>query len=179
MGECRRRRHHLGAGHVDAGVGLLLDGDEDILDLIGRLGTVDRRVDDGVIHEQHVVLGAPMPALRISRELVVESVVGPERVHQRRLVVGRTPHPAIGHASPGRDGIALADQILARMGDAKEFMGKAAVSGIGRTGQYVLGGGVVQRVVELRDRARSVAERRVGGDVGNALAIDVDLAPVA
>ena len=54
----RRGRHHLGARHVDAGVGLLLDGDEHVLDLVGRLGAVDRRIDDGVVHEQDVVPAA-------------------------------------------------------------------------------------------------------------------------
>jgi outer membrane scaffolding protein for murein synthesis (MipA/OmpV family) len=83
-----RGRHHLGARHVDARVGLFLDGDEDILDLIGRLGAVDRRIDNGVVHKQHVFLRAPVPRLRVGGELSVEAMVGPERVHQRGLVVG-------------------------------------------------------------------------------------------
>ena len=39
--------------------------------------------------------------------------------------------------------------------------------------------GIVQRIVKPRDRARGVAERRMRGDVVDALAVDVDLAPVA
>ena len=38
---------------------------------------------------------------------------------------------------------------------------------------------VVQRVVEPRDRARGVAERRMRGDVLDPLAVDLDLAAVA
>ncbi len=65
------------------------------------------------------------------------------------------------------------------MRDAEELVGKSAIPGVGRAGQHVLGSGVVQRVIELRDGAGGVAERRMGGDIGNALAIDVDLATVA
>ena len=39
--------------------------------------------------------------------------------------------------------------------------------------------GIVQRIVEPRDRARRVAERRMRGDVVDALAVDIDLASVA
>src|SRR5262249_18544453 len=116
--------------------------------------------------------------LRVAGELAVERVVRPQRIHQGSFVVWGAPHPAVGHAGPGRDGFALADQILARTGDAKELMRIAAVPRVGRAGQYVPGGGVVERVIELRDGARSVTERRMGGDVGNALAIDVNLATV-
>ena len=175
----RRGRDHLGAGDIDAGVGLLLDGDEDVLHLVGGAGAVDRRIDDGVVHEQDVFLRAAIPALRVVGELSVELVIGAERVHQRRLVVGRAPHPAVGHARPGRDGVALADHVLARARDAEEFVGVAAGAGIGRPGQHGLALGIVQRVVEPRDRARGIAERRMRGDVLDPLAVDIDLAPVA
>src|SRR5262245_21158276 len=65
------------------------------------------------------------------------------------------------------------------MGHAKELMRIAAVARVGRAGQYVLGGRVVQRVIKPRDAARSVAECRMGGDVGNAVAVDVNLAAIA
>src|SRR5580693_7916546 len=61
----------------------------------------------------------------------------------------------------------------------EEFHGVAAGAGVGRRGEHVLGGLVVQRVVEQRHRARRVAERRMLGDVLDPLAIDVDLAAVA
>ena len=123
MRQRRRGRHHLGAGNIDAGVGFFLDGDEDVLDLIDGLGAIDRRIDDGMVHEQHVLLRAPVPGLRVVGELAVEIVIGAERVHQRRLVVRRTPHPAVGHARPLRDGVALRHQFLARARGAEEFMG--------------------------------------------------------
>ena len=175
----RRRRHHLGAGYIDPGVGVLLDGDEDVLDLIHGLGAIDRRIDDGVVHEQHVLLRAPVPGLRVAGELAVEIVIGAERIHQRRLVIGRAPHPAVGHARPVRDGVALRDQFLARARGAEEFVREAAGAGIGRPRQNPLGLLVVQRIVEPRDRARGVAESRMRGDVLDPLAIDVDLAAVA
>ena len=149
------------------------------LDLFGRLGAVDRRVDDGVVHEQHVVLGAPVPVHRVAGELVVEGVVGAERIHQRRLVVRRAPHPAIGHPRPGGDGVALADQVLAGLRHAEELVGEAAIAGVGRAGQRRLGGGIVERIIEPGDGAGGVAERRMRRDIGDALAIDVDLAAVA
>ena len=71
------------------------------------------------------------------------------------------------------------DQLLARCAHAEELVGVAARAGVGRRGEHVLGLRVVQRVVEPRDRARGVAESRMRGDVVDALAVDVDLAPVA
>ena len=177
--ERRRGRHHLGAGHVNAGVGVFLDGDVDVLDLIHRFGAIHRRIDDGVIHEQHVFLGAPVPGLGVLGELAIEIVIGAERVHQRRLVVRRAPHPAVGHARPVRDGVALSNQFLARTRGAEEFVREAAGAGIGRSGQQRLGLGVVQRVIEPRDRARGIAERRMGGDILDPLAVDVDFPAVA
>jgi hypothetical protein len=50
-----------------------------------------------------------------------------------------------------RDGVALADQVLARMGDAEELVGEGARAGVGRAGQDVLLLRVVQRVIEPRD----------------------------
>ena len=179
MRDRRRGRDHLGARHVAAGVGLLLDRDEHVAHLLGRLVAVDRRIDDGVVHEQDIVLRAAVPGLRVVGELFVEIVLHAERIHQRRLVVRRAPHPAVGHARPGGDRLALRDQVLARARDPEELVGEAAVAAVGRTGQHVLVLGIVQRVVKPRDRARRIAERRMRGDVFHPLAIDVDLAPVA
>ena len=179
MGEGSRRRDHLGAGHGDAGVGFLLDGDEDVLYFVRRLHAVDRRIDDGVVHEEHVVLRARVPAFRILSELLVHREIGAERVHQRRLVVRRAPHPAVGHARPVRDRLALAKQILARLGDAEELVGEGSRARIGRACQHRLLLVVVQRVVKPRDRAHRVAERRMRRHIVDLLAVDVDLAAVA
>ena len=78
-----------------------------------------------------------------------------------------------------RDGVALADQVLARMRDAEELVGEGARAGVGRAGQHVLLLRVVQRVIEPRDGARGIAEGRMGGDVLDPLAVDIDLAAVA
>ena len=179
MRERRGRRHHFGAGDIDAGVGVFLNGDEHVLDLVHRLRAVDRRIDDGVIHEQHVLLRAAVPSLGVVGELAVEIVVGAERVHQRRLVIRRAAHPAVGHARPQRDSVALRNQILARARGAEEFVGEARRAGVGRAGQYALGLVVVQRVVKPGNRARGVTERRMRGDILDTLAINVDFAAVA
>src|SRR5215831_19013301 len=58
-------------------------------------------------------------------------------------------------------------------------MRKAAGAGVGGPGQSVLGLGVVERVVEPRDRAGGIAEGWMRRHVVDALAVDIDLAPVA
>ena len=106
-------------------------------------------------------------------------MVRPQRVHQRGLVVGRATHPAVRHARPLRDGIPLPDEFLARAGDAEKLVSVAARPGVGRRGERVLGLGVVQGVVEPGDRACGVAKGGMRGHIVDALAIDVDLSPVA
>ena len=61
----------------------------------------------------------------------------------------------------------------------KIAMGIAAAAGIGGAGQHALPRRVVQRVVQPRDGAHRVTESGVGGDVGDALAVDIDFAAVA
>src|SRR5579871_2648783 len=65
------------------------------------------------------------------------------------------------------------------MGHLEIAMGVAATAGVGRSGQGLFRGRVMQCIVEPRDRARRVAEGRVGGDVLDPLAIDIDLAALA
>jgi hypothetical protein len=171
--------HHLGAGDVDAGVRLLLDGDVDVLHLLDRLGAVDGRVDERVIDVEHSLLAARVPGARIAGELAVELGVGPQRVEEGRLVVGTAAHPAVGNAGPCGDGIALTGHLLARAGGLEEAVRVAAGAGVRGRCQDVLGAGIVQRIIELGDRDRRIAERRVLGDILYALAVNVDLAAVA
>ena len=77
------------------------------------------------------------------------------------------------------DGALRADQVLARAGDAEVFVGVAAGAGVGGAGEDVALLRVVQGVVQAGDGADGVAQRRVGGDVLHAFAVDVDLPPVA
>src|SRR5580704_15839824 len=58
-------------------------------------------------------------------------------------------------------------------------MREAAIAGVSRTGDHILGGRIMQRVVHPRDHARGVAKRRMHCDVFNALAVNVYLAIVA
>ena len=179
VGERRRRRHDLGAGDVDAGRRLLLHARVDVLHRLRRQVPVDRRIDQRVVHERHRLLGAHVPAPRV---LGVGAVIvghGAQRVREGRLVVGRAAHPAVGQARPAGDCLLRADQILARPRHAEITMGVAARSGVGGTGEQVLGRGIVQRIVEPCDRAHCIAERRMGSDVGHPLAVDVDRAAVA
>src|SRR5262249_55013578 len=87
-------------------------------------------------------------------------------------------HPAIGLARPDGDGLLLCAQVLARPRSLEETMGVTDAAGIGRRSQDIFRGRIVQRIIEARDRARRVAESRMGGDVLDPLAVDVDLAPL-
>src|SRR5262249_16100918 len=73
----------------------------------------------------------------------------------------------------------LGDHLFARVRRLEEFVGIAAGAGVGRRGQHVMPGWVVQRVVKQRHRGRRVAERRMRRDVLDALAINVDVAAIA
>ena len=168
----------LGAGDINPGVSFLGDVNEDVLHGIRRLMTVDWRIDDRVVHEQHAFLGALVPGESVVLERAVPVGIGAERVHQRRLVVGGAAHPAIGHAGPIGDCALLGDQVVRRFGNPEIFVGIAARAGIGRRGQPLLRLLVVQGVIHPGDGAGGVAHRGMGGDVGDALAIDIDFAAV-
>ncbi len=179
MGERRIGGDDLGAGDIDAGVGFLLNGDVDVLDLFDRLVAVDRRIDQRVIEIEHRLLRALVPGPRIVGELAVERGIGAERVEEGSLVIGTAAEPAVRNARPGGDRIALRDHLFARARHLEEFMGIAAGAGVGRRGEHVLGRLVVQRVVEQRHRRGRIAERRMFGDVLDPLAVDIDFAAVA
>ena len=57
-------------------------------------------------------------------------------------------------------------------------MGVTAAAGVGAPAQRILHVRFVQRVVHLRDGGRRIAKRRMGGDVFNALAVDINLAAI-
>jgi hypothetical protein len=57
-------------------------------------------------------------------------------------------------------------------------VGIAAAAGIGAPAQGILHVRFVQRVVHLGDGGGGVAEGRMGGDVFDALAVDINLAAV-
>ena len=179
VGQHRAGGHHLGARDDDAGIGLLLDVAADVADLVRRPVAIDRRMDDGVIDEGHALLAELVPAPRILLVGIVEIGIGAERRQERRLVVGRAAHPAVGELRPFGDGVAPGEQVLERFRRLEEGVRHAAVAGVGRQQELVLALGVVQRIVEPRDHARGVAEGRMRGDVLDALAVDVDLATVA
>ncbi|MNV58336.1 hypothetical protein D3C71_1507020 [compost metagenome] len=179
MGQRGVGGHHLGAVDIDAFVGFAGDVDVDVLDRVARLVAVDRRVDDGVVQVQAVFLDALVPGLRVAFEAPVELRVGAQGVAEGRLVVGGAAHPAVAHARPFGDGVALLEHLLRGAGVAEELVGVAAVAGVGRPAQLVLGLRSMQGVVERGHGLRRVAERRVGGHVLDALAGIVDLATVA
>ena len=179
VGERRARRHHLGARHDDAGIRLLLHVAVDVAHLLRRQVAVDGGMDDGVVDERHALLGELVPALRVVLPGRVELGVGAERAEERGLVVGRAAEPAVADLGPLRDRVAAGDRLLHRLGALEVGVRHAAVAGVGRHQQFVLVLGVVQRIVEARDHACGVAEGRVRGDVLDALAVDVDFAPVA
>ena len=102
VGQRRAGRHHLGAGHDDAGVGLLLHVAVDVADLLRRAVAVDRRMDDGVIDERHALLAELVPALGVLLPGIVEVGIGAERAEERRLVVRRAAEPAVAEPAPIR-----------------------------------------------------------------------------
>ena len=131
-----------------------------------------------MVDEGHALLAVLVPAPGVVLVRLVEFGVGAERAQERRLVVGRAAHPAIGELRPFGDGVAPGDHLLERLRRLEERVGHAAVAGLGRQQDLVLALGIVERVVQPRHHPGGVAERLVLGDVLDALAVDVDLAAV-
>src|SRR5262249_39902933 len=77
------------------------------------------------------------------------------------------------------DGVTLTDDVFTRTGGPEELVGKAARSGVGRRDEKLSVLGIVQSIIEARNRARGVAKRGMRRDVVDALAVDIDLAAVA
>jgi hypothetical protein len=108
----------------------------------------------------------------------VELCIRAERRQKGGFVIRAAPHPAIRQPRPFGNCIARADQIFRTARRAEKLVRKAAVAGIGRTGQHCLLLRVMQCIVEAGNHAGCVAERRVGGDIFDTLAIDPDFAPI-
>ena len=180
VGQRRAGRDHLGAGDDQAGVGLALDVAADVGDLVRRPVAIDRRVDDRVVDERHALLAEAVPAPARCPGRVVEVGVGAERREERRLVVGRAAHPAVGDPRPFGDRVGgPAIKSARRLRRLEEGVRQAAAAGVGRQQDLARALRIVERIEQARGHARGVAERRVRGDVLDPLAVDVDLAPVA
>jgi hypothetical protein len=165
---------HLRAADHHAVVALLDDVHEDVLHVVHGLGAVDRRVDEHVVEEQRALRVLAVPVLGAAGERPVPLGIGTQAGHEGRLVVGRATHEAVGHARPDRERLARVDEVLRRVRRREEPVRPDAAP-IGD--QHVVGG-IVQCVVEARDGAGGIAERRVLGDVGDLLAADPDLPAV-
>jgi hypothetical protein len=176
VGQRRAGRDHLGAADVDAGVALLDHLDVDVRAVRRRQIAIDRRMHDRVVDVPGALLGLAVPAGRVRLEALVEHGVRAERAQERPLVVGRPAHPAPGASLPVGDRVALGDLLLDRVRGAEEAVREA--SPFGRDGENVLALRVVQRVVHARDHPCRVAERRMVGDLLDALAVDPDLAVI-
>ena len=142
-----RGRHHLGARHMNTGVGLLVDGYKDVLHLIRRFVAVDRRIDDRMVHKTDAFLHPLVPSPRVPRVITPERGIGAECVHQRGFVVWRAAHPTVGHTRPSGNRVALPDEVLSRPGDPEELVGITAGARIRRTGQFIPLRVVVQRII--------------------------------
>ena len=177
--QARRRRHDLGAADDQPLVGLLLDVHVHVLHFVERPIAIDRRIDDGVVDEGDLFLDPRVPALRVLLVRLVERRVGAQRREKRRLVVGAAADPAIRNARPFGDRVAVGHHLLDVARGAKELVGVAAAAGVGGSCEHVLAGGIVQRVVQPRDHAHRVPERRMRRHVLDALAVNPDLAAVA
>ena len=178
VGQRRVGCHHFRAADDNPGVGLFLQLDVDVFHLVRRLVAVDRRVNDGVVEVQAGFLNAGVPVAGVLFELAVEGRVGAERAAERGFVVRRAAHPAVAQARPLGDGVALLAQVVGAFRHAEELVGIAAAAGVGAPAERVLHLRLVQRVVHLCDGGRRVAKRRMGGDVFDALAVDINLTAV-
>ena len=170
--------NHFGAADDDPGVGLFFQLDIDVFHLVCRFVAVDGRVDDSVVKVQTGLLNAGVPVTGILLELAVEGRVCAKRAAERGFVVRRAAHPAVAQARPPGDGVALLTQVVGAFRHAEELVGVTAAAGVGAPAQRVLHVRFVQRVVHLRDGGRRIAKRRMGGDVFNALAVDINLAAI-
>ena len=144
-----------------------------------RLVPVDRRIDDRVVHERHRFLRAFVPSPSVIGVRAVVFGVAAQGVGVGGLVVRGAAHPAIGQARPFGDRTLRGDQFLTGPLHPEVFVRVAAGAGVGRAGQRVAPLRIMQRIVQPGDRADGIAESRMGGDVGDTLAIDIDLASVA
>ncbi|SQI30983.1 Uncharacterised protein [Serratia plymuthica] len=178
VGQRRVGRHHLGAADDNAGVGLFLHLDVNVFHFVDRFVAVNRRVDDGVVKVQTGFLNAFVPMAGVIGELTVKLRVSPQSAAEGRLVIRGAPHPAVGLARPVGDGVTLLAHFFRAAGVAEELVGVAAVAGVGIPAQTILADRIVQRIVQLADRSRRIAERRVGGDVLHPLAVDIDFAAI-
>src|SRR6185312_13025832 len=78
-----------------------------------------------------------------------------------------------------RHRVAAFDHLLARALIAEIAERVAARAGVGRRGQDIALFRVVQRIVKPRQRPHRIAEGGMRRDVRDALAVDIDVAPVA
>src|SRR5262249_24973120 len=103
---------------------------------------------------------------------------GAKRGEERGLVIGRPAKPAVTQPSPCGDGVAGGELFVDGARCDEVTMREAAP--FGGAAQYIFACRVirVQRVVEPRDHTRGVAERRMVGDLADALAVDPDLAAI-
>ena len=169
----------LRAADHDAVIALGLDVHEHVADLLGRAVAVDRGMDDRVVPVQDALLSLAVPASRVVLVRVIEVGVGAKRGQERRLVIGAASEPAVSEPSPLGDRFQIAHAVLDGPRVAEELVGDPVTAGVGGSGDDFTPVRIVQRVVEARDRAGGVAERRVSGDVLDPLAVDVDLASIA
>ena len=132
------------------------------------------RVDDRVIDERHTLLAEPIPTPCVLLVWNVKVGIGSQCRQERRLVVRRSAQPTIGDPRPGSDCIACRDLFIDRARCNEVAVREAAP--LGGTGQHVRPLAVVcmQRVVQAADHSGGIAERRMLGDLTDALAVDPD-----
>ena len=150
------------------------------IDILGLLRSrpVDRRIGDGVVHERHDFLRGLVPAPCIVCESAVIAGINAERIHDRRLVVRRTAHPAIAEPRPGGDRLLLLNQFVSVRCGPEVFVRIASVPGVRWAGEHRLLRGVMQCVVQPGERSRGVAERGVVRDLVDPFTIEEHGAPV-
>ena len=184
LGQRRQRGQHPRAVDVDAGVGFLLDPQRDVGAVFQRRGAgraAALQVQQGVGQHQVVLADVLVVVVDVVLELravLSEVVAGGGHGHDVDVhEVGAAAHHAEGGAGPVPHHHAAGVQVF--LGARHDEGRSHPVAGGGRdVGHLVADGRVVLHIVHPRQRLHPAPQRRVGGDVLDPLAVQVDLRPV-
>src|SRR4030095_10098837 len=149
-----------------------------VSDLVCWTSTIHGRMQNRVVQEHHALLGLAIPAFGVILIGRIEVGVGIEGGEERGFVVGSSTHVTESESLPRGDGVTATDQVFTAARRAVERVSETAVAGIGLGGEHSALRGIMQGVVEARNRSGTVTEGRVFGHVLHALAVDPHLAVV-
>ena len=109
----------LGPADLDPPVVLLHRMHAHLGALVNGTIPINRRVDDGMIEKQHLLLWLLVPGPGVVMVRRVKLGVRPQGAEKRALIVRRPSEPAVGQARPGGDGVAPGELLLQLIGARK------------------------------------------------------------